>query len=138
MDRLIIIGAVIVIAAVVALIARRGQRDAPVRTGHTAPVQLDRSEFVRPDAEWLVVVFSSATCASCAAAWEKVRHLESSVVAVQDVELNESPELHERYRIDAVPIVVVADREGATKRSFIGPPPTAELWAAVAELRETD
>jgi protein-disulfide isomerase len=96
---------------------------------------LDRADFDRPDAPWLVVVFSSATCLSCQDAWEKARLLESDEVAVQDVEVADHKELHQRYGIDAVPMTVVADDEGVTRASFVGVPTAADLWAALAELR---
>lgn len=44
--------------------------------------------------------------------------------------------LHDRYRIDAVPLVVIADREGEVRASFLGEPTATDLWATVAELRE--
>ncbi len=34
------------------------------------------------------------------------------------------------------PILVIADPEGAVRRSFIGEPTATDLWAALAELRE--
>jgi hypothetical protein len=84
-----------------------------------------------------VAVFSSATCLSCQDAWEKARLLDSDEVAVQEIEASERKDLHERYRIDAVPMIVVVDDEGVTRASFIGVPTAADLWAALAELRQT-
>ena len=46
------------------------------------------------------------------------------------------PDLHERYAIDAVPCIVVADEAGVVRASFIGVPTATDLWAAVAEARE--
>ncbi len=43
--------------------------------------------------------------------------------------------LHRKYHIDAVPIVVVADRLGVVRASFVGPMSATDLWAAVAEAR---
>ena len=123
-------------ACVAALLRRRGA-DAPEQGAEWAvPVQLDRKDFVRPDAEWLVVVFSSATCLACQGTWEKAKHLESDQVAVQEVEAIADKALHDRYQVDAVPLVVVADRGGVVRRSFVGPPTATDLWAALAELRE--
>lgn len=106
-----------------------------MRTGYTVPDQLDRADFERPDAPWLVVEFSSRTCLSCADTWEKVKVLESDEVAVQDVAHQDRKDLHDRYGIEAVPVVLVADREGVVQKSFVGPPSAADLWAALAELR---
>ena len=119
-----------------AVIQRRTHIDAPTQPeSYEVPAMLDRADFTRPDAPWLVVVFSSATCLSCQDAWEKAKLLESDEVAVQDVEAVDHKELHERYGIDAVPMIVVADDEGVTRASFVGVPTAADLWAALAELR---
>ena len=56
-------------------------------------------------------------------------------VAVQDVEYTALRRLHERYGIDAVPMVVVADADGVVRASFVGPMSATDLWAAVAEVR---
>lgn len=130
----VLVAAVAVGAALV--IQRRTHVDAPTQPeSYEVPAMLDRADFDRPDAPWLVVVFSSTTCLSCQDAWEKARLLESDDVAVQDVEVVEHKALHERYAIDAVPMIVVADDEGITRASFVGVPTAADLWAALAELR---
>jgi hypothetical protein len=64
--------------------------------------------------------------------------LASKDVAVQDVSYQQRRDLHDRYGIEAVPVVLVADTEGVVRASFVGPPPAAELWAAVAALREPE
>lgn len=130
----------LVLAAVVLGVAwlaqRRRRPDAPVRTGYAVPQQLDRQDFARPDASWLVAVFTSATCDSCAGVWDRARHLDSDAVAVQEVEVGTSRDVHDRYGIEAVPTTVVADADGVVRSSFVGPVTATDLWAAVAELRE--
>lgn len=118
------------------MVQRRTRPEAPTRTGGAVPDQVARADFVRPEAPWLVAVFSSTTCDSCAGTWEKARQLESTDVAVQDVPYQTAADLHRRYAIDAVPIVVVADADGVVRVSFLGPVSAAELWAKVAELRD--
>ena len=135
MERLVIVVVVFVVALAGAAIARRRQPSAPAPTGYHVPPQLHRGDFVRPDAEWLAVVFTSATCHTCQGVWDKVRHLESDAVAVQEVEAGEWKALHDRYGIDGVPTTVVADAEGVVRASFLGPATATDLWAAVAELR---
>jgi hypothetical protein len=134
------IATAVVLAAAVLVVAwvsqRRRRPDAPVRTGFTVPQQLDRQDFDRPDAPWLVAVFTSATCDSCRSVWDKARHLEAAAVVVQELEVGARKDLHERYGIDAVPTTVVADAEGVVRESFLGPVTATDLWAAVAELRE--
>jgi hypothetical protein len=137
MSRLVLVlvlGAVAVAVAV--LLQRRTRPPAPTRTGWTVPDQLDRRDFARPDAPWLVALFSSDTCLACRGTWEKVVLVESDAVAVQDVAYPGERALHERYSIEAVPLVLVSDAAGVVRSSFVGPPSAADLWASLAELRE--
>ena len=129
---------VLVVAIAVALVVRsRTTVDEPTQPpGYPVPLALDRTDFVRPDVPWLVVAFTSATCLSCAESWDKVRLLESDVVAVQDVEVSAHKDLHERYGIEAVPMILIADEDGDVRASYVGTPTAADLWAAMAELRE--
>ena len=134
----------IVVAAVLALVAfgvaaalqRRQRADAPLRTGYAVPAQLDRDDFARPDAPWLVAVFTSATCNTCQGVWERAQPIESAAVAVQQVEHQAARALHDRYEIEAVPTTLVAGPDGVVAASFLGPVTATDLWAAVAEARE--
>jgi hypothetical protein len=125
-----------VAVGVAVLLQRRQRADAPVRTGYTVPDQLDPGDLARPGAPWTVVVFTSATCDGCAGVWAKARPLESTDVAVEQVEVGARKDLHDRYRIDAVPTTVVIDAAGVVRASFLGPVTATDLWATVAELRE--
>jgi hypothetical protein len=130
---------VVAAALVVAGVARRRRRaDAPTQVRHQLPEQLDRADFPRPDAPWLVVVFSSATCSTCADVVRKARVLEAPEVAVAEISFQEHRDLHQRYAIDAVPGLVVADRLGVVVASFLGPVTATDLWAAVASARGDD
>jgi hypothetical protein len=130
----------VALAGMVLLVAwtlqRRRPADAPVRTGYAVPTQVARADFVRPEAPWLVVVFTSSTCTSCAGVWERAQPLASEAVAVQEVEVVAHKDLHDRYGIEAVPAALVVDAEGVVVRSFLGPVTATDLWAAVAEARE--
>lgn len=133
--------AVAVVLALVALgvsavIRRRLHTDVPVRTSYPVPLQLDRSDFARPEASWLVAVFTSATCHTCAGVWARAEPLGSDAVAVQQIEHSRDRWLHDRYAIEAVPTTLVADAEGGVAASFVGPVTATDLWAAVAEARE--
>jgi hypothetical protein len=127
--------ALLAVAVLVAWWLNRRRAPEPVRTGAPIPQQVHRNDFPRADAPWLVVLFSSATCESCGPMAEKVRALESNDVAVVDVQFPDARDLHERYGIEAVPIVVVADNEGVTRASFAGNVSATDVWAAVADLR---
>jgi hypothetical protein len=130
----------VVLAGIVLLVAwivqRRRPPAAPVRTGYSVPQQVARSDFERPEAPWLVAVFTSGTCDSCAGVWDRARHLDSAAVVVQEVEVGARRDLHDRYGIEAVPTTVVVDAAGVVRRSFLGPVTATDLWAAVAEARE--
>jgi hypothetical protein len=133
-----VVAAVVGVAAVVvaSVIRTRTRPDPPTQVSYVVPSQLDRADFARPDAPWLVVTFSSATCSSCEDAWQKAQLLESPAVAVQEVEISARKDLHDRYAIEAVPMILVADDDGDVRASFIGAPTAADLWAALAELRD--
>jgi protein-disulfide isomerase len=129
----------IVFACVAVLVSQQLKKrkpEPPTQQQWTVPQQLDRNDFLRPDAPWLVVLFSSATCDACARVKSMVDVLDSSQVAVATIEYNENKDLHKRYGIDAVPTVVIADHEGVVGSQFVGPPTATDLWAAIAELRE--
>jgi len=137
MDRLLLVVALAGVAGAVAtVVRRRSAPDPPTQTSWSVPTQLDRADFAGADTPWLVAVFSSATCLSCRSTWEKVSPLASAEVAVDDVEAADRRAVHAKYRIDAVPCVVVADAEGVVRASFLGEPSTADLWASLAEIRQ--
>lgn len=139
MERLLIALALVAVAVVVAVVLQRRRPDAPTRPAFSVPAQVDRADFDRPDAPWLVAVFTSATCDSCAGVWDKARHLDAGPggpVVVQEVEVGAHAALHERYGVDAVPLVLIADADGVVVRHFLGPVTATDLWAAVAEARE--
>lgn len=135
--RLVIALAIVAVAAGVAwTVQRRRVPDAPTQRRFSTPEQLDRADFVRPDAPWLVAVFTSDTCDMCAEVASKAAVLESDEVAVADIEFTANRDIHTRYRIEAVPTVVIVDADGVTRRSFLGPMTATDLWAAVAEVRD--
>lgn len=137
MVQLLIALAVVVLAAVVAEVLRRRRRvDAPTQRPNQLPGQLDRRDFDRPEAPWLVAVFTSDTCSTCADVIAKAQVLESEAVAVTVISYQRRRDLHDRYRIDAVPGVVVVDADGVARATFLGPITATDLWAAVAEARE--
>lgn len=137
-ERVILAAVLVVVAVAVAVVVQRRQRaDAPTQPrSYAVPAQLDRRDFDRPDAPWLVVLFSSATCLSCEGLRDKVAQLASDAVAVHEAEAVEDKAVHDRYAIDVVPMVVVADAAGVVRASFIGPVTATDLWATVADLRD--
>jgi len=134
--RVLIAVALVVVALVVAYVLERRKPAAPTQPTWAVPSQLDRADFDRPDAPWLVAVFTSATCGTCAGVLAKAKPLENDEVAVQEVEAVARKDLHQRYAIDAVPTLVVADAEGVVRGSLVGPASAEEIWAAVSDVRD--
>jgi hypothetical protein len=136
MSMVVVALVLVVVVGLVAFVLERRRVDAPTQGSWTVPAQLDRTDFVRSDAPWLVALFTSSTCGSCAGTADKALVLECEEVAVAVVPYQEQADLHRRYASDAVPTVVVADGRGVVHASFVGPPTATDLWAAVAEARE--
>jgi len=137
--RLLIAAALVVVVVGVALVARRRPRPAPPpRDAYPVPAQLDRADFPRPDAPWLVAYFWSRTCDSCEGMGEKVAVLESPEVSTARMEAVDDRALHQRYEIAAIPMVLIADADGVVRRSFVGAVSATDLWAALAEVRAAD
>ena len=134
--KLIAVVAVVAVAAVLAQFLQRRKPQAPTQPKMEVPAQVDRSDFAQPEVQWLVAVFSSATCVTCVDVVAKAQALATSQVAVVNVEYPEHKDLHDRYGIDAVPTVVVADADGVVRGSFLGPVSATDLWAGVAEIRQ--
>lgn len=135
MERLLVAAALVALAVAVAVLLQRRRPDPPTAPRWAVPAQLDRADFTGSDAPWLVAVFTSATCATCAGVLTRAAPLASPEVVVEEVEVGARPDLHRRYGIDAVPCLVVADAEGEVRASYVGQPTAAELWATLAEVR---
>jgi hypothetical protein len=134
-SRLVVALIVVAAAIIVARLLERRRPAPPTRDAYPIPAQLDRQDFPRPDAPWLFVLFSSSTCDSCGPMATRVRELESEAVATVEVEAKADKALHERYRIEGVPMVVLADADGVVRAGFVGSVDTWELEAALAKAQ---
>jgi len=114
-ERFVLAVAIVALVAVVAVVLERRRPEPPTQPRWATPSQLDRHDFTRPDCPWLVAVFTSATCDSCAGVLAKAQVLSSDDVAVEEIEVTASGDLHRRYQVEAVPIIVVADDEGVVR-----------------------
>jgi hypothetical protein len=137
MERLLLAAVVVAVAAVVAVLVQRRRPEPPTQARWPIPTQLDRNDFDEPATPWLVAVFTSATCSACERVLMGAQPLASDQVAVTEVEVKARPDVHKRYQIEAVPLVVVADADGVVRASAVGPTTPTELWDAVAEARRT-
>lgn len=129
---------VLALAGGVAYVLRRRQQPAaPTQPkAWPVPVQLDRNDFARPDAPFLVVVFTSETCGNCERVTQKARVVEASDVAYEEVSFQADKPRHERYGVEAVPMVLVADAEGVVQKSFVGDVTAIDLWGELATVRD--
>ncbi|MDQ1504035.1 MAG: hypothetical protein QOD57_1762 [Actinomycetota bacterium] len=137
-SRLVLALVVVVAAVVAARLLERRRPAPPTRDAYPVPAQLDRLDFPRPDAPWLFVLFSSRTCDSCGPMVARVCGLESESVATVQVEAKADKALHDRYRIEGVPMVVLADADGVVRDGFVGSVDTWELEEALAKARAGD
>lgn len=133
----IFIAVAVVIAALATASIRNRRRVAapPTQPRGLLPTQIDRADFPHVAAPWCVIVFSSASCQTCAQVVQKAEVLACDEVAVVNVEFTANRDLHQRYSIDAVPGVIIADKNGVVRAAFSGPVTATDLWAAVAECR---
>lgn len=135
MTRLIVLVVLVAVAVIVALVLQRRRPDPPAAPSYRAPAQLDRDDFVRPDAPGLIVVFASTTCNTCPEVWRLVEPFEADDLAVQRVDVQDGADLHGRYRIDGVPTTVLADGRGVVVTTFFGPVSDDEFAKAVQALQ---
>ena len=138
MDRFYLLVLVAFFAGFLAYIIQRRASDAPVRTGWSIPDQVNRKDFLSPEIPWLVAVFTSSSCDTCSEVVSKTVPLASSQVVVHEVEAKKDKDLHDRYKIEAVPLVALIDTKGVVRSHFLGPVSSSDLWSSLAELRELD
>ncbi len=136
---LLVAGAVIIALAVSALTRRSattGRRAAAAtEQDHHIPDVVSASDFGIPEDQWMLVVFSSDKCATCAVVVEAVSRIDMPDLTVAVVGIERMPGLHAEYRIDAVPTTIVADPTGSVRKSFLGPVdlPMIELAVSAAK-----
>ncbi|MBF82545.1 MAG: hypothetical protein CL522_03995 [Actinobacteria bacterium] len=110
-------------AIVVAYIANNRRTDSPSVPKSSLPIQVDRNDFDKPDKEWLLVFFSSESCSSCIQVREVLKDITLNSIHIQEVNFPQEKNLHTRYAIDSVPIVLIANSEGVIIWSYAGVPP---------------
>ena len=119
-------------AVIIGFLVNRRRVHTSAAPGVRVPDRVARTDFAGPDARALVVVFTSASCASCAAMLSAAAEVRSDEVAVDEAEVAVRPDVHSRYEIDAVPIALVVDRAGIVRASFAGSVTADELREALA------
>ena len=137
MDRLLVLAVVAAVAGLLAVLLQRWRPGGPMATGWSVPGHLDRADFTKPDVPWLVAVFSSSDCATCASVVSEAQSLAGARVAVQEVPAESASELHDRYQVDAVPMLLVADADGLVWGHHLGPSTPGELQAVLEGARSS-
>lgn len=136
MINIVVVVVAVFVALAIAWIAKRRRPAPPTQGGYHVPTQLDRTDFPNASTPWLIAVFTSATCDACTDVVSKAKVMQSQHVSVVNIEYQTDKPVHDRYAIEAVPTLVVADPDGVVRAAFIGPIKAQDLWAAVAECRD--
>lgn len=68
-----------------------------------------------------MVVFSSESCETCKPVVAESMKLASLGIAIQEVAAETKKDLHEKYDIDAVPMLLLVDKFGVVRSSHLGP-----------------
>jgi hypothetical protein len=134
-ERFIVALVLVTVAVVVALVAERRRRQRTGAPGFVAPDRVERSDFARPDAPWLLAVFTSSTCETCAEVAATAVSFTDADVVVHELEAKKDRAAHERYGINAVPLVVLADGDGSVRFHLFGPVRAEEIAEALAAAR---
>lgn len=138
MTDLVVTAAIVAVVALVATGVRRTRRvDAPTQREWVVPSQIDPDDVGTDRHEWTVIVFTSSSCHVCADVAAKARAVASRFVGVAEFEYERERALHDKYRIDAVPTLVITDARGVVRHHVLGPVSATDLWAAIAAVRET-
>lgn len=132
-DRLILAAAIAVVAVAVAVVLERRRGPAPmtVRRG-AVPSRVDLAAVDAP-ARPAVVLFTEATCATCAAARE-IATAAAGAWSVIEVEYGERTDVHRAHGIDTVPTTVVVDGDGVVVAGWTGRLDAGLVAAAVAAV----
>ena len=119
----------------VSSLANKRRPDGPSVPRSVLPHQLDRADFLDPNCEWALLLFTSDSCEACEIASAQVSKVSQSNLMVQSIEFPEMEVLHKKYAIHSVPSLLLADREGVVQWSFAGVPPIEALIEALTHLR---
>ncbi len=136
MDKALLVFGSVAIAGVLSMILSR-RRAAPTAGTHHIPAQLDLDDFPGARGNWLLVVFSSAKCKTCAGIIVELEAMSRPGLITCEVEIEREHALHTRYQIDAVPTTVIADPDGRVRKSFLGPVNRERMENSLAEAIAT-
>ena len=118
----------------VAYIANNRRTDIPSVPKSSLPIQVDRNDFEMPVMKWLLVFFSSESCSSCIQVREILSDIPLNSIHIQEVSFPQEKNLHNRYAINSVPIVLIANLEGVVIWSYAGVPPNDLIENLISTL----
>jgi len=121
MSRLIVLVVLSCGASLVAVLLRKLNYRNFVKSGWSIPGHLSREDFGFLYEPWLVVIFSSESCETCKPVVAEGMKLASLGIAIQEVAAETNKGLHEKYDIDAVPMLLLVDKFGVVRSSHLGP-----------------
>ena len=121
-------------ALIVAYTANNRRTDSPSVPKSSLPIQVDRNDFDMPEIKWLLVFFSSESCSSCIQVREILSGIPLNSIHLQEVSYPQGKNLHTRYAINSVPIVLIANLEGVVTWSYAGVPPNDLIENLISTL----
>ena len=127
MSRLIVLALISFGASLAAVLLRKLNYRNFVTSGWSIPGHLNREDFGFLNEPWLVVIFSSDSCETCKPVVAESMKLSSLGIAIQEIALETNKDLHEKYDIDAVPMLLLVDKFGVVRSSHLGPTNSEEV-----------
>jgi len=135
-ERLLVLVAVSLLACTAASIVQRRNYRHSVRTGSPVPVQIHRGDFPHPEIDWLIAIFTSESCDACTAVLRSAQSIDSAAVHVAKIDSTKNEKIYKLYDIDAVPLLLLANKNGVVLYYHRGPIPTDQLYKDIEEATE--
>jgi hypothetical protein len=141
LDRLLVAAALTTAVVVVALVLRRVRPPRSVTVaagpeGWALPQVIDRADLGSPEAATVVVVFTSATCHTCAGVWAQAQRLTGPAVVAREIEYGTARAFHEKYGIEGVPATAFVDAQGGVQTWLLGPVTDDQLEQALTVAQD--
>lgn len=141
MDRLLLAAALTAVIAGLAVVLRRARPPRSVTVasgpeGWALPQVIDREDLGSPDAATVIVVFTSASCHTCARVWEQVQALPRPGVVAREIEYSTARAFHQKYGIEGVPATAFVDASGGVQTWLLGPVTDEQLEQALVVAQD--
>ena len=127
MSRVIVLVLLSSAASLTAVLLRKLNKRNFLTSGWSIPGHLSREDFGFTNESWLVVIFSSESCETCKPLVAESMKLSSLGIAIQEIAVETNKDLHEKYSIDAVPMLLLVDKFGVVRSSHLGPTNSEEV-----------